>query len=310
MRRAARLSIALSTLVVACSTEAAPTPDSSQLSTPQAAVDELISADRAFSTAAEEGYTAAMTTMFTSDVAMRMSSGQFSTSASEAIADLNKENLDTLAHATWTPIRAGIAADGQHGFTFGYMSVHRTADDSVIPMKYISYWVKGADGWHVAVHNHRRRPAGDVPTDLLTPALPGALQQPVTDEAAIEAFRTSVMNAERAFSNEAQTIGLGPAFVKFGGPDAINMGGRNDTAFVMGPAAIGRLVAEGEPATGSSVRWEPVRALAASSGDLGITIGNIHVNAPPPPGQQPRVFPFFTIWRRDGPAGTWRYVAE
>ena len=25
----------------------------------------------------------------------------------------------------WTPIRGGVSADGQHGFTVGYMTLHR-----------------------------------------------------------------------------------------------------------------------------------------------------------------------------------------
>lgn len=38
-------------------------------------------------------------------------------------------------------------------------------------------------------------------------------------------MQASLAAAEQAFSDESQTIGLGPAFVKYGAPDAVNMGG-------------------------------------------------------------------------------------
>ena len=115
--------------------------------------------------------------------------------------------------------------------------------------------------------------------------------------------------AERSFSNDAQKIGLGAAFAQYGSADALNLGGASDAGLVVGPENIARLVAEGRPATGSVVSWAPDnKVLVASSGDLGVTIGMIHPNAPA--AGEPTSFPFFTIWRRPSPTAPWRYVAE
>ena len=85
-------------------------------------------------------------------------------------------------------------------------------------------------------------------------------------------------------------------------------GGATSAGLMVGSENIARLVGAGGPATGSAVSWAPDRVLVASSGDLGVTIGMIHSNAPA--AGQPSTFPFFTIWRRPSPPAPWRYVAE
>jgi hypothetical protein len=206
----------------------------------------------------------------------------------------------------WAPIRGGIAADGQHGLTFGYMTLERP-DSAPLPLKYLAYWINRPEGWRIAAYNVRRRLAGDVSTAMMAPALPVAAVAPTTDPSTLEAHRESVIAAERAFSDRAQIVGLGPAFVENGSADAVNMGPRSGP-FLVGAETIGRMVGEGEPAEGSSVSWGPDEAvIVASSGDLGITFGRIRSNDPAsdsPP------FPFFTIWRRASPDAPWRYVAE
>ncbi|MEO5509013.1 MAG: hypothetical protein ABIS27_00100 [Longimicrobiales bacterium] len=277
--------------------------------TPQAAVDELLAADRAFSKAS--GGTDVVTgisAMFAPDVATTVPGGLFSTSAAEAVASLRaySDRVGERA-AEWTPIRGGISADGMHGFTFGFMEV-RTTEGKVTPMKYLSYWVKRPEGWRVAVYRRRTRGAGAVSTLLLPPALPARMVSPKNVSADI---LQSIDAAERSFSLESQTIGLNAAFTKFGSDDAINMGGADQPSFTFGAAAIGRAVGQDEPAgTGSTVHWAPDRVLAASSGDLGVTIGAIHPNTPNPDGSQAAGFPFFTVWRRASPGAPWRYIAE
>ena len=142
----------------------------------------------------------------------------------------------------------------------------------------------------------------------MAPALPARLVPPSTDAATIERHRHSLDQAERAFSSEAQKIGLGPAFAQFGSADAVNLGGATDPGLVVGAANIARTVATDQPSSGSTLSWAPDRVIVASSGDLGVTIGMIHPNAPAA-GQQTS-FPFFTIWRRSDPKAPWRYVAE
>ena len=125
-----------------------------------------------------------------------------------------------------------------------------------------------------------------------------------------ERFGNFVLLAEteRSFSRDAQSIGLGEAFVRYGRADAVNMGPR-EGPYLVGAEAIGRAVGEGEPEGSSSVSWGPDEGvIAASSGDLGITFGRIRSNDPAAADRPP--FPFFTIWRRSSPDAPWRYVAE
>ena len=82
------------------------------------------------------------------------------------------------------------------------------------------------------------------------------------------------------------------------------------TTFVIGAEAIARLVSEGGPASGSPVSWGPDRVIVASSGDLGVTLGMLHPNAPAADGSRAAGFPFFTVWHRTNPVAPWRYIAE
>jgi len=152
--------------------------------------------------------------------------------------------------------------------------------------------------------------AGRAKADPVPPALPERPVPPSDDSALIAGYRQSLDTTERAFSRDAQQIGLEQAFVRYGGADAMNMGGAARSAFVVGPDSIGAVVAQGEPSSGSSVSWAPDQGvIVASSGDLGVTIGTIVVNEADSTGQHPS-FPFFTVWRRAGPDQPWRYVAE
>src|SRR5262249_26756249 len=201
----------------------------------------------------------------------------------------------------------GASADGQQGFTFGYMTIHR-GDGTDLPLKYLAYWVKGREGWRVAAYKRTRASAAPPSLAPVAPALPGKVVAPTADAAAIDRARKSLDAAERAFSDEAQKIGLGPAFVKFGSADAINLGRPDDAMVVTGPTKIGEMVGEGLAAGVSPVTWAPERVIVASSGDLGVTIGWITRNSPD--ANRPPRNPFFTIWRRAGAAAPWRYVAE
>jgi len=276
--------------------------------TPQAAIDELLAADRAFSAAsAKVDLVSGLSAMFADDVVIPMPPGQFVNGKQAVVAAL-KENADNLTSRTeWAPARGGISADGQHGFTAGYMAIHR-GDGTTLPLKYLAYWVKTPEGWRVAAYKRSRASEAPAPMPPIALALPRTLVPPITDAAALDRVRKGLDAAERSFSDEAQKIGLGPAFVKFGTADSMNLGGPDDRTIVVGSEAIGRLVGAGYPPGVSPVWWAPERVIAASSGDLGVTIGWIvrHTAA----ADRPARSPFFTIWRRADPSAPWRYAAE
>lgn len=275
---------------------------------PQDAVNQLLEADRAFGSAgAKTTLIPALTAMFAPDVIMQAPGGMRRGLAAATEA-LNANPANATARITWAPLRGGISGDGLHGFTFGYMTMTPGAGADV-PLKYLAYWIKRDGQWLVAAYKRRPRPAGEVSTAMLPASLPAQLVTPTADAAAVAAHRAGLVAAEKAFSDEAQRIGIGAAFTSFGWPDAMNMGGPNDAGFVIGNELIGRNIGAGSPGNSSPVFWSADEAIVAASGDLGVTFGLIRTHpqpnatAPPTPPQ-----PFFTIWRKVN--GVWKYIAE
>jgi ketosteroid isomerase-like protein len=278
--------------------------------TPQQAVEELLAADRGFAKAATgKDVVAALSAMFAPHVVMPAPPGQFARGA-EAATQALRANPDNLtSRVTWAPVRGGISADGQHGFTFGYMTITKS-DGSTAAAKYLGYWVRGADGWRLAVYKRSRAEQAAESPAAMPPSLPAAIVPASKDAASLKVHADSLDAAERAFSNEAQKIGIGPAFAKYGSSDAVNMGPPTAPQFIVGSEAIGRSVGAGYAPGSPGVSWAPDSVIVASSGDLGVTIGFIRPNAPPKDPKGPSAFPFFTIWRRAGPGAQWRYLAE
>lgn len=301
-----------STLLLCLAGLAWMTPEDTQApSTPLALAEELLAADRAFAAAAATTDVAgALGPMLATEVVFGpVPGGRFAEGRDQALASLRANPENAGARLEWTPVRAGLSADGRHGFTFGYMTLHR-ADGSRTPLKYLAYWIRQPEGWRVAAYKRSRRPAGEVSLALMPPALPDRLVPITSDAAAIRRHLESLDQAERAFSDEAQRIGLGAAFARWGSADAVNMGGPESAGFVVGAEAIGAHIGRDSPGPASPVSWAPDKVIVASSGDLGITIGRIRPNQATPGGMPAAGVPFFTIWRRAGPGAPWRYVAE
>jgi ketosteroid isomerase-like protein len=267
----------------------------------------LLNTDRQFAAAAQTDAIASIAQMLAADVTIP-ARGQLVRGREAAITALRRVFGPGQPRAEWMPIRGGISADGQHGFTFGYMTLMK-ADSVPALLKYLSYWVKQPAGWQVVAYRITPRPPGSVSGAMRDPALPARLSAPTRDQATIDGHRQSLIAAERSFSDRAQEVGLGPAFEERGSADAVNMGGSNSESFIVGSPAIGRAVSGG--ATGPSpVSWAAERAIVASSGDLGVTFGLIRPNTPPATGGEAQAAPFFTIWRRSAAAQPWRYIAE
>jgi ketosteroid isomerase-like protein len=268
----------------------------------------LLAADRAFSaSSAKTDLVAGLAAMFADDVVIPMPPGQF-VNGKAAVVEALKSNPDNATSRTdWTPTRGGVSADGQHGFTFGYMTIHR-ADEASLPLKYLAYWVKRPEGWRVAAFKRTRASAAPPSLDPIAPALPDRMVPPTADPRVLAKAKEGLDRAERAFSRDAQRIGIGPAFVQYGTADAINLGTPDAAGIVIGSENIGRMVGEGYGPGVSPVSWAPERVIVASSGDLGVTIGWIRRNTPLP--DRPAANPFFTVWRRANANAPWRYIAE
>lgn len=294
--------------VAACT---APPVDTAILEvTPATEVADLLATDRAFAAAAaDRDGIVALTAMFAPNVIMPVPGNRFAEGAVQASEALAANPDNARSTLDWVPVRGGISADGQHGFTYGHMTMLKR-DGSIVPLKYLAYWINRPEGWRVAAYKRRPRPAGEVSLAMLPPIAPPRLLPISANTAEINMFQQSLRDAERAFSDSAQTMGIGPAFELFGAPDAMNMGGPERVEFVIGAAEIGREVASGGPPGGSPVHWSADRVIVSSTGDLGVTFGMIRPNTANASGPPPDGIPFFTIWRRATPADPWRYIAE
>jgi ketosteroid isomerase-like protein len=280
--------------------------------TPQSVVDELLAADRGFAaSAARTTAIPALSVMFAENVALLVGTPTpgFARGKARAIAALEANPDNAAGKVEWAPTRGGISGDGQHGFTVGYMTLTRV-DGSKLPIKYVAYWVKTPEGWRLAVYKRVTAEQSPATREMMAPSLPPRLVPPGADTAEIGRHKASLEAAERAFSDEAQKIGLGPAFAKHGRDDAVNVGPRSSPTFVVSATEIGKSVGAGSPGPTSPLRWAPDEgSIVASSGDLGVTFGFIRPNTAPPAGQ-PAAIPFITVWRRGGPNEPWRYIAE
>lgn len=274
-------------------------PVSAQAATPAAVADELLAADRAFAAdARDRDLITALSAQFHDDVTMTWPGG-FAWGRAAAEDALRSNAANATSRVTWNPVRVGIAADGMHGFTFGTMTTS-LADGTVRPGKYMTYWIKRDGVWKAAAYKRAAAGAGDPPA-LMPPSLPDRLVAASPDKVRHDALVEGLRAAEQSFSDEAQKIGVGPAFQKFGHPDAVNMGPPDNPGFVVGADAIGGGMGTGP----TTITWNAERAIVASSGDLGVTFGYIRLKD----GSRPPI-PFFTIWRRDSPSSPWRYIAE
>jgi ketosteroid isomerase-like protein len=275
--------------------------------TPQAVVDELLATDREFAArAVSVDVIAALTPMFDYDVVLYGPGGPV-TGKVAADASLRSNADNAKSRLRWSPIRGGVSADAQHGFTAGYMTLTNPAGEQV-PLKYLAYWIKGPAGWRVAVYKRMRSPQAPASVDLMPASLPSKLVPVRNDPQANGTLVAGLRQAEQSFSDAAQKIGLGPAFAQFGSADAINLG--PGPAMIVGAANIGKSIGADSPDPVSPVVWSADRAIVASSGDFGVTMGTIRQKAPGADGKPVPGAPFFTIWRRADAKSPWRYIAE
>jgi hypothetical protein len=272
--------------------------------TTQQNADSLLAADRAFAAAAAQAPTPAdaVAAMFDADVVMP-GGPDLAVGREAVLARFRAAPAWQSGAVSWHPVRGGVSADGTQGFTYGYLDV-TAGNPAARARKYLAYWVRRPEGWRVATYRQIPLQPGGTPTEVRPPLLPTASAAP--DPAAVAGHQASLAAAEQAFSDRAQQVGLAAAFREFGRADAVNLGS-GQTAFVTGAEAISAGMENGGPP--SPLHWSTTRALAASSGDLGVSMGLIRRNMPATDGR-PDTISFFTIWYRERPDRPWRYLAE
>ena len=284
-------------------------PAAAKPADPQAALDGLLAAERALSEAAAKLQPAEGIASLLAKNGVLFTRPAPVTGPAAAVAALKANPANKGNFVKWRSIRGGVSADGQQGFTLGYLTIDG-GDPATANRRYLAYWVKGNDGWRVAVMKQLLQGANDEYAALQSPALPTRMATP--DAAKVSAHQQSLSAAEKAFSDRAQVVGVVQSFQEFGRPDAVHIFGAKGFAIGL-PAIKANQESQPGPALPAGIEWSADRAIVASSGDLGVTLGQIRQNVPianPPPGAPAGPTPFFTIWRRDDPSQPWKYIAE
>jgi len=218
---------------------------------------------------------------------------------------LSRDTLNPTTKVRMTTIGGDVSADGQDGFSYGYLDGMRAKGDSV-PGWYHAYWRRDKGGqWRVLAMVRRRRPVGE--TSRFKAPAPLASTQ-CRDGKAVDtaAVLKQVMAADLAFSDSAARS-VANAFAMFASDDAAKSG--KEAAFVYGKEAIRSLY---EPPPPNGLKWWPEIGTVSRSGDFGFTVGGAGPRVAPPDAPPPNPATaghYFTIWRRDA-NGQWRYVID
>ena len=208
---------------------------------------------------------------------------------------------NALSKWAWTAIRVDVSSDGKEGYTLGYTELTQPSG-TVLPGRYLAYWVKQSDGsWKIEAYKRIPRAPGAVsltpPPGFETPDDKHRRYFPNTDAAA-EADAAAA--TDQAFSDLAQVVGNSEAFARYAAPTAAQSGTSTSVGWVWGPAAIAEAHA---PEALGSFSWTPVIAHAAESGDFAFTVGWVFNDAGRTLGK------YFSVWQKQN-TGEWLYVVD
>ena len=109
--------------------------------------------------------------------------------------------------------------------------------------------------------------------------------------------------ADRAFARLAADSGAPHAFRRFIAPDGVTFAGTGEIN--IGPVNVYSRMSQG-PAAKAAWKWWPARTIAATSGDLGATIGEAEIQ---PPGGAPIYSKYITVWQRQ-PDGALKFIVD
>ena len=208
---------------------------------------------------------------------------------------------NALSKWSWTAVRVDVSSDGKEGYTVGYTELTQ-ASGTVLPGRYLAYWVKQGDGtWKIEAYKRITRAAGAVsltpPPGFETPDDKHRRYFPNTDAAAEAAAAAAT---DQAFSDLAQVVGNSDAFARYAAPTAAQSGSSASVGWEWGRAAIA--AAHASEALGI-FSWAPVFSHAAESGDIAFTVGWVFNASGQTLGK------YFSVWQKQN-TGDWLYVVD
>ena len=221
---------------------------------------------------------------------------------------LVEENPDAdVAHLSRTLLGGDVSADGNFGFTFGWLN--RTAPTGLPFGAYVAVWERedGGDFRVTAYYNQRsprRVPAREGFPLLAAGAGAGAVARP----GAVEQLRRSLLDVDTRFAALSVAQGYSIAFPTYANPDYLMAFGGNFLG-LLGHQEIVDAYAGWTPV--EELAWGPLYSGTSASGDLGFTVGNSTTTVKDETGAV--IFrdygKYLTLWARTAD-GSWRFISD
>lgn len=264
----------------------------------QAALDAMVSAERAFAkTSLEKGVREAFLEFLADDsIALQPDPvpAKESTRAQPA----------GPTYLTWYPVHAEISLAGDFGYTTGpYELRPRGKDDKrVIYGYYTTAWQKQGDGSYKAFLDFGiQSPQSDMNAPVnIPPAVPAKVETDALPQA--KSALDAMLAVDRAFGKAAEK-GDAQAFAAVLADDA-RLHRTGAQPYVGKTAILAALSPDPKP-----LSWEPTGGRVAKSGDFGVTYGKIkrRQGGPRSPWMDSDIYAHY--WRRQG-NGPWKLILE
>jgi len=206
----------------------------------------------------------------------------------------------------WEPIFGEVSAAGDMGYDTGPSMFTDKTTEKPTPQYgfFFSVWKKQADGnWKVVLDvggaetNEPYRGSREAKT------APAMKKKAMKAKVNVEAERTNLLNAERAFLKLAQADGMVKAFSKHLNKEARLH--RNGVQPLHGQEAITQFLAK----TSFIPIWEPMFADVAQSGDLGYTYGSYELKETSNSNAATEKGYYVRVWKR-GANEQWQVVLD
>jgi ketosteroid isomerase-like protein len=132
------------------------------------------------------------------------------------------------------------------------------------------------------------------------------LSAAVSGEVDLEKEKAAMMRTDQEFSDAAQKIGVGEAFVRYADAGATMLPPGEHA--VTGLDGVRKQFAEFPK--GATLVWKPFQADVASSGDLGYTLGTYESRGTDKDGKPvTRYGKYCSVWKKQKD-GTWKWVVD
>jgi len=267
----------------------------------QAALDAMVAAEHAFaSMAGEKGTREAFLTYLADDsmlFAPDLTSGK----------EVWKNRPATPALLTWYPILAEVSLAGDLGYDTGPWELRPKGKDDPKSVHgyFVTVWKKQRDGsWKVLMDQgtSNAKPASRI-APAIAPATPAKVETASLAKVNVEAERTALLAADRAFAGAAQEKGEAAAYMAVLAENArLHRVGREP---ILGREAIRAALAE-NPAP---ITWAPAGSVVARSGDLGYTFGLAKRRQSGPDSPLVDSDNYLRIWKKQAD-GSWKIVLD